>query len=265
MTIGSLFTGIGGIDLGLELAGLGPTTWQVEQDPERRAWLAAHWPDADRSVTDVRRATRANLAPVDVIAAGFPCQDIADTEGVGLAGARSGLWFEALRIIAELRPRCAIIENVAGLSTKGLDTVLSGLASCGYDAIWYPLRAFELGAPHGRARLWIVAYAHGDGREPFAPTRLHLQGTRGNDVDRRGSYPPRRDAGTDAWAAYAGAGGPCPGILRGVDGFPSRLDRARLAAYGNAAMPAMAEVAGHIAVALLTSPPELAAAPPRTP
>jgi DNA (cytosine-5)-methyltransferase 1 len=265
MRIGSLFAGIGGLELGLERAGLGRVVWQVEQSPFCRAVLAKHWPEADRSITDVRQASAATMPAVDVICGGFPCQDIADTGGAGLAGARSGLWFEMLRLIGELAPRCVIIENVAGLSTKGLDVVLAGLASCGLDAIWFPLRASDLGAPHGRARIFVVAYAHRDGREPVTASRLHVQGAPGDDLDGRRSYPPGPYDGPAAWRAYAGTGGPCPGIRRGVDGFPSRLDRARLAAGGNAVMPEMAEVVGHVARALLTSPPELAAAPPRTP
>jgi DNA (cytosine-5)-methyltransferase 1 len=263
--IGSLFSGIGGLELGLERAGLGRVVWQVEQNPFCRAVLAKHWPDADRSVCDVREASATNLAPIDVLAGGFPCQDIADTEGSGLAGARSGLWFEMLRLVRELRPRGVVIENVDGLSTKGLDVVLAGLASCGLDAIWFPVRAFELGAPHRRARIFVVAYANRDGREPFEAARLHLQGTRRDDVDGRGDRVPGPDDGADTWRAYASTGGPQPGILRGVDGFPTRLDRARLAAHGNAVHPAMGEVAGHVLWALLTSPRAGCAAPPRTP
>lgn len=166
MTIGSLFAGIGGLELGLERAGLGPTVWQVEQDAYCRSVLAKHWPDADRSVTDVCEAGAANLEPVDVICGGFPCQDLSYAgKGAGLDGARSGLWFEYLRIIRELRPRFVVVENVSALLTRGLDVVLGTLAESGYDALWTSLRAADVGAPHRRERIFIVAHARRDGGE----------------------------------------------------------------------------------------------------
>lgn len=159
MTIGSLFAGIGGLELGLERAGLGPTIWQVEQDAYCRSVLAKHWPDADRSVTDVCEAGAANLERVDLICGGFPCQDLSYAgKGAGLDGARSGLWFEYLRIIRELRPRFVVVENVAALLARGMDVVLGTLAESGYDALWTSLRASDVGAPHRRERLFIVAY-----------------------------------------------------------------------------------------------------------
>ena len=100
MTIGSLFAGIGGLELGLERAGCGETVWQVEQDAWCRRVLAAHWPLADRSVIDVRAAGAHNLATGDVICGGVPCQDLS-TAGrkAGIDGQRSGLW-------REFPPRC---------------------------------------------------------------------------------------------------------------------------------------------------------------
>ena len=166
MRIGSLFSGIGGLELGLEWAGIGHTVWQVERDPFARSILARHWPDADRSVQDVTIAGSANLASVDVICGGFPCQDISTAgKGAGLAGERSGLWFEYLRIVRELRPRFVVVENVAALLSRGLDTVLGGLAEAGYDAEWFCLRASDVGAPHRRERLFVVAHDLRDASE----------------------------------------------------------------------------------------------------
>jgi len=86
---------VGGLELGLEWAGIGHTIWQVEHDPFCCGVLAKHWPDADRSVTDVCDAGATTLAPVDLICGGFPCQDISVAgKGVGIAGPRSGLWTE---------------------------------------------------------------------------------------------------------------------------------------------------------------------------
>lgn len=134
MRIGSLFSGIGGLELGLERAGVGHTVWQVEQDEYCRAVLARHWPDAQR-FTDVRTVGSGNLAPVDVICGGFPCQDVSATgrrRGI-IAGTRSGLWFEYSRILRELRPRYAIVENVTGL-------LFSRAGRCsrraGHDRVW---------------------------------------------------------------------------------------------------------------------------------
>src|SRR3990167_10929952 len=131
MRIGSLFSGIGGLELGLEWAGVGRTVWQVELDPYCRAVLAKHWPDAQR-FTDVRDCNSTNLPPVDVLCGGFPCQDISDAgKRAGITGARSGLWSEFARIIRELRPRYVVVENVRALLVRGIDTVLGDLAAAG--------------------------------------------------------------------------------------------------------------------------------------
>jgi len=158
MRLGSLFSGIGGLELGLE-ASLGATTvWQVECDAYARQVLEKKWPGASRDVLDVREAGKQNLEPVDVLAAGFPCQGISVAgKGRGLKDERSGLWFEALRIIRELRPPIVVLENVPAIRTRGLGVVLGGLASLGYDAEWGMLSASDIGAPHQRRRWWCVA------------------------------------------------------------------------------------------------------------
>ena len=265
MRIGSLFSGIGGLELGLEWAGVGHVVWQVERDEWCRRVLAKHWPEAER-FEDVRTARGVHeidcdmdddcrcgdvLAPVDVICGGFPCQDVSDSEGAGLAGHRSGLWFEFLRIVRELRPRFVVVENVAALSTRGLDVVLGGLAAGGYDAAWVPLRAASIGAPHGRGRVFVVAYADGDGFEPVEAPRLHVRWARRDDAHRCCAFPPGPHDGERAWGAYRSAGGPEPAIRRGVDGFPSRLDRRRLSALGNAVVPQVAEVVGRVVLEIL--------------
>ena len=179
LTVGSLFSGIGGLDLGLEWAGLGPVKWQVEIDPYAQAILARHWPDVPRH-RDVRACGVGNLSPVDVVCGGFPCQDVSVAgKGAGLAGARSGLWYEYARIVGELRPRYVVVENVSALAVRGLDSVLGCLAALGYDACWFPLRASDVGAPHRRERLFIVAWmvhASGERREAIMPIRLIPKG-----------------------------------------------------------------------------------------
>lgn len=165
MNVGSLFAGIGGFDLGFERAGM-RVSWQVERDAHCRAVLARHFADAVR-FEDVREVGAQNLAPVDLICGGFPCQDLSSAgRGAGLDGARSGLWSEFARIVCELRPRYVVVENVPALLTgKGkrwdrapVGRVLGDLAEAGYDAEWACLSAREFGAPHLRKRVWIVAY-----------------------------------------------------------------------------------------------------------
>lgn len=133
-----------------------------EIEPFCRAVLAKHWPGVP-IYNDVRSLTAERLASdgisVDVICGGFPCQDISVAgKGAGLAGERSGLWFEYERIISQVRPRWVVVENVPALRSRGLDTVLGGLAALGYDAEWHLIPASAIGAPHQRDRVWILAY-----------------------------------------------------------------------------------------------------------
>lgn len=98
----------------------------------------------------------------DVVCGGFPCQDIsAAGKGAGLAGDRSGLWFEMLRVIGEVRPRFVFAENSPNLRTRGLGTVVKGLTDLGYDVRWCVLGAWHVGANHKRNRMWLLANAHG--------------------------------------------------------------------------------------------------------
>ena len=161
ITVGSLFSGIGGFDLGVERAGC-RVAWQVEIDPWCRNILAKHWPDLPR-YEDVLEVGAHNLDPVDWIVGGFPCQDIS-TSGRqdGLEGARSGLWWEFHRIIGELRPQIVIVENVANLLHLGIESVLGSLADLGYDAEWDIISAADIGARHIRKRIWIVAMGDTD-------------------------------------------------------------------------------------------------------
>jgi len=162
LTFGSLFAGIGGFDLGFERAGM-VCKWQVEIDDYANQVLAKHWPNAHRE-RDIRECGKHNLEAVDVICGGFPCQDISYAgQGAGLDGERSGLFFEAIRVVRELRPRIVVLENVAALLTRGLDRVLGTLAEIGFDAEWHCIPAAAVGAPHIRDRVFVLAYAKHDG------------------------------------------------------------------------------------------------------
>jgi len=167
-TYGSLFSGVGGFDLGCDAAGW-DCQWQVEYDARCRQVLARHWPDVDR-YDDVRTVYGRELAPVDVITYGFPCQDLSVAgKRAGLDGERSGLFFEAIRIIREMReatggeyPRAAVAENVVGLLTadKGaaMGRCLDALAEVGAVAIeWRVLDAQWFGVPQRRRRVFLVA------------------------------------------------------------------------------------------------------------
>lgn len=122
---------------------------------------------------------------VDVVSGGFPCQDIsAAGRGAGLAGSRSGLWFEQLRIIGEVRPAYVFAENSPMLRTRGLGTVLRGLADLGYDACWGVLGASHVGAPHRRNRMWLVAADTDRERPEWGPPARG-----GLNCTRRGAAP----------------------------------------------------------------------------
>lgn len=154
---GSLFSGIGLLDLGMLRAGMGPIAFQVEIDDYCRRVLDRHYANVPRFV-DVRSVGANELVRPDVMVGGFPCQDLSLAgKRRGLDGERSGLWFEYARLIEELAPRAVIIENVLGLRTAGLHRVLADLAALGFDAEWTTFAACEVGAPHGRQRIWIVA------------------------------------------------------------------------------------------------------------
>jgi DNA (cytosine-5)-methyltransferase 1 len=158
MTIGSLFAGVGVLELGLEWAGVGHTVWQVESDPYCRSVLQTRWPNA-RRFDDVRDCTATNLPPIDLLCGGFPCQDISNAgKRAGIGGERSGLWSEFARIIRELGPRYVVVENVSALLVRGLDRVLGDLAAAGYDAEWDVLSAADVGAPHLRRRVFLIAW-----------------------------------------------------------------------------------------------------------
>lgn len=162
MKLGSLFSGIGGLDLGLERAGM-QVVWNSEIEPFPCEVLKAHWPDVP-NLGDITQIDWNIVPPVDVICGGFPCQDISLAgKGAGIEGKRSGLWsyfHEAIRI---LRPKFAVIENVSAITIRGLDRVLCDLAEIGYDAEWRDIRASDMGAPHRRERIFIVAYPQGNG------------------------------------------------------------------------------------------------------
>ena len=158
--IGSLFAGIGLFELGLERAiENSQTIWQVEQNSFCQKILKKHWPDSI-IYDDVCTVGKHNLEPVDILCGGFPCQDISTLgKQGGIHAKKSGLWWEMHRIISEIRPRIAIMENVSNLLTLGMSEVIGALAEIGYDAEWTIVSAGQFGAPHKRDRVFIIAYS----------------------------------------------------------------------------------------------------------
>jgi DNA (cytosine-5)-methyltransferase 1 len=207
----------------------------------------------DQSATSTVYSSEAGC----IISGGFPCQDISCAgKGAGLAGERSGLWFEYARLIGEIRPRYAIMENVGALTRRGLDRVLGSLAEIGYDAEWSDIRASDVGAPHRRERIWIVAYP--EERGVRAGLREGGEGgeRRGRSGDGGGEVPDADRAGLERWIEcrecsgerlawsngepYTGDWQSGAGIRRVSHGIPSRVDRLRC--LGNAIVPQIAEM-----------------------
>lgn len=159
ITVGSLFSGIGGIDLGLERTGGFKTIWFSEVDEYASTVLRKHWPEVP-NYGDIKTIPWRKIRKPDMLVGGFPCQDISVAgKGAGIKeGTRSGLWSEYAKAIRILRPKITLIENVPMLANRGLNIVLSDLAKIGYDAEWNIISAASVGANHKRERLFVIAY-----------------------------------------------------------------------------------------------------------
>jgi DNA (cytosine-5)-methyltransferase 1 len=184
MRVGSLFSGIGGLELGLERAGM-QVVWQVEFDPFCQEILQKHWPEAKR-YGDIRELRGDELEPVDLICGGFPCQPHS------LAGQRRAsdddrdLWPEMLRIICAVKPRWVLAENVPGLLSseagRFFGGILRDLAESGYSVGWDCIPASAVGAPHKRERIFIIGCA--DVAHTDAIGRRRRAGVRGEERQR---------------------------------------------------------------------------------
>ena len=221
----ALFAGAGGGILGGQLLGW-RTICAVEWSAYPASVLAARQNDGLLPPfpiwDDVRTFDgRPWRGIVDVVSGGFPCQDIsAAGKGAGIDGERSGMWREMARIISEVRPRFVFVENSPILTSRGLGRVLGDLAEMGFDARWGVLGAADVGAPHLRERIWIVAHLPG----------VHAQGQpsgSGEKQSRGGSW----------WATECG-------LDRVAHGVADRVDR--LTAIGNGQVPLVAATAWRI-------------------
>jgi DNA (cytosine-5)-methyltransferase 1 len=248
VTFGSLFAGIGGMDLGLERAGM-RCMWQVEINDYAKRVLARHWPDvrrwndvrtflADAHDDQCRKCSAWWGSPpcdhcgfyrwrVDLIAGGFPCQPVSHA-GKRLAQQdERWLWPEFARVLRVLRPRFALLENVPGLFTAGFGDVLADLAALGFDAEWSVLSASSMGAPHQRARVFILAYSDGK----HWPPRLGIQRDNEQTLRTCDLASIRSD-----WLETVTRN------ARGADGAPGEMER--LISVGNAVVPQVAEWIG---------------------
>jgi DNA (cytosine-5)-methyltransferase 1 len=271
MNVLDLFSGIGGFSLGLERAGM-KTVAFCEVDKKCQAVLRKHWPNVP-IFDDVSTLTGEQIdRPVDVICGGFPCQDISLAgKGAGLEGKRSGLWSEFKRLIDEIKPKYAIIENVSALRSRGLDQVLREISEVGYDAEWHCITASSVGAPHRRDRVWILAYPNSAGwresnetMERGSSEQSDSSGVQSSqdvsnaNVTRLERWLSDGIASSQGWEKSSdgcttersvrwrrGRNGQWtsePSVGRVVDGFPGRVDR--LKQLGNAVVPQIPELIG---------------------
>ena len=204
MTFGSLFAGIGGFDLGLERAGM-ECRWQVEIDDYASRVLAKHWPHVQRW-GDVRTFPPgpADEWRVDLICAGVPCQPVSH------AGKQKGvdddrwMWGEALRVVADIQPTFFVAENPIGILNhdggRAFRGVLRALSSVGYVCEWHVIAASDLGAPHRRERVWLVAHANSVSRTKGQSRRTDI------GVHSTGEGSPRRQDEGEAGRVAGGCG-----------------------------------------------------------
>jgi DNA (cytosine-5)-methyltransferase 1 len=231
LTVGSLFSGIGGIDLGLERAGM-HVIWQSEIEPYASKVLAKHWPTVP-NLGDITKIDWSTVERPDVVAGGFPCQPVS---GAGLQRGRDDgrwLWPEFARCLRQLRPSYVLVENVPALLTvtegRAAQEVFGDLALLGYDAQWSRISAADIGAPHLRRRIFIVAHADGAGLQGLWPERGLGEGQ------------------GEVQAPWGDWWGTEPDVGRVANGIPARVDRLRC--LGNAVVPQVAEYVGRRLIA----------------
>jgi DNA (cytosine-5)-methyltransferase 1 len=269
LTVGSLFSGIGGLDLGLERAGMN-VIWQFEIDPYCNKVLKKHWPEVTNhgNIKDIDWAT---VERPDVICGGYPCQPFS------VAGQRNGtsdprhLWPWVKNAISTLRPTYAILENVRGHLTLGGLQVIGELAAIGYDAEWRVVSAAGMGAPHRRDRVIIVAYPNdsrsGTSKRTIDTNRsqkikgqyniaqsgvggcsTHLADTNGGRFYERDSQERRVSIFDQICSReFASQWQTEPNVGRVANGVSNRVDR--LKGLGNAVVPQVAEYIGHLVMA----------------
>jgi DNA (cytosine-5)-methyltransferase 1 len=260
------FSGIGGFSLAARWLGGIETVQFVEREPYCQRILQKHWPTVP--IHDDICTYDPEPGSADIVCGGFPCQDISQAgKGAGLAGSRSGLFYELLRVVRLVGPRYIVLENVAAILGRGMDDVLGALAEAGYDCEWACIPAAAVGACHQRDRWWCVAYStkspsNGSPIRSAANSETNQQGQRaqlgGSDCvdaahahhERQQECQPAAVAGRQRWPCWGNAPRQLnpnwrsylsePVLRRGNDGLSGRVDR--LKALGNAVVPQVAMV-----------------------
>lgn len=217
MTFGSLFAGIGGMDLGLDRAGM-VCRWQVEIDPFCRTILEKHWPGVPK-YGDIRQLSGSELETVDLICGGYPCQPFSQAGKRGGAEDPRHLWPEFARLLRILGPRWVLLENVSGHLSLGFGEVLRDLAGLGYDAEWTCLRASDFGASHLRKRVFVVAHSNRESSD--------IHGRDGNDLgDSNGRQREQRGRSIAEQGDVLGSNGGCSEVGNATGARPARREDA---------------------------------------
>jgi len=223
LTHGSLFSGIGGFELGAGLLDI-RTKWSCELQEFQRKILKKNFPET-KQYEDIRKLQTPDY--VDIISGGFPCQDISIAgEGQGIKGQRSGLWSEMFRIVGQVRPKYIIIENSPMLAVRGFEQVLCDLSRIGYYAEWQCLSGTTFGIQQGRKRLYCIAYRHSKHEERSVTQQIFRKLNLQREFTR--IYP--------GWRKRSDL--PKSRFLRKFNRIPFSLDR--IGAIGNAVMPLVA-------------------------
>lgn len=242
-----LFSGIGGFSLGLERTGGFETVAFCEIDPFCQKVLKKHWPEV-RQYNDVTTAEFEGT--VDLVTAGFPCQDISFAgQGAGLSGERSGLFWHVLRTAGLVGFPKLLLENVAALLDRGLGAVLGSMAEIGYDAEWHCIPASHAGADHERDRIWIVADSSGerqlggsDNRKKRQILRDKIRTSPKSQSERQRWIGRFGEAGSDEQGSLVQRWEAKSGILGVCDEVPNRVDR--ISGCGNSVIPDIPEIIG---------------------
>lgn len=226
-----LFSGSGMFSLGLERTGGFETVAFCEIEEFPRKVLAKHWPEVP-CYEDITTAEFGQIESVDMVTAGFPCQDVSLAgPGSGLAGERSGLYWQILRTVRMVGRPKLLLENVAALLNRGMGSVLGSMAQIGYDAEWHCIQASFVGAWHKRDRVWIFAYPNEERCEGRADQPILSQRNISREFVR----------GFEKWPGRSAL--PASRFCRATDGIPDRVVRTELA--GNSLVPQIPEMIGH--------------------